>query len=432
MKKLGIFLTMLVMFGMQSVYAKDSDMTIHAIECGVQGDATLVESSGKYLLMDTCVNESDNKVLSYLDANNVETLDLYVSHYHADHYGKIMDILNNDKYKVEEIYLPSYVKNDSFVSLVTAKAMEKNIKITYLEKGSHFEFGTVSVDIIGPLKGILETEDNLNNLSLIAKITSSNTTFLTAGDIQKEQEELLIADQIDVKADIMKLSHHGGSSSNTLDFIKMVNPTFAYYQYYGENEKSAFAKDEWIKNGISKILGKTNILSTGYNGNIKYEVKNDDIVVSAERNTVKANVSYIDINKNEEIKAKSFPVNKDTYFILPSKLANYSYVNEYGASSDVISKEFNVKLYYVANNDLTPVANISEEEKTEVIKCEEVDGVFYDNNGNVVTEDAFQRSCKVVANPKTGAFLPIMILVFALVSLVLFFLINKFRKFRRI
>ena len=81
---------------------------------GSYGDATLIEQGGHYLLVDTGDrklddngNEIDNNVLiKFLKAQQVKNLDIYISHYHIDHYGKVEAILKDSYFNVGTVYLP--------------------------------------------------------------------------------------------------------------------------------------------------------------------------------------------------------------------------------------------------------------------------------------------------------------------------------------
>ena len=295
---------------------KAGELKIHAIECGVQGDSTLLESNGKYLLMDTCLNDDNNKVLEYLDKQNVTEFDLYLSHYHIDHMGLIVDILNNPKYTVKNIYLSNYFKLNSLITEIENISKQKKINIIYLKTGSEFNLEDAKISIIGPLTGTESLSNKVNNNSLVAKIKVDNTTFLSTADIEKEQEAILLSSGIDLKADIMKLAHHGGYSSNTEEFIKAVSPKFAYYTFY--NEKT-FAGSNWNKQTIPNVSKYTNVLSTGYNGNLIYNINNDDISITATRNYINATIHYLNYNNNEEFKTKTYPINRNTIFIIHLK-----------------------------------------------------------------------------------------------------------------
>ena len=80
-----------LLFTQQTVFAADDDesMTIYGIYLGTvaQGDATLVESDGEYLLMDVGQYESYSYVKKFLKARGVTKLSVYISHLHSDHTG---------------------------------------------------------------------------------------------------------------------------------------------------------------------------------------------------------------------------------------------------------------------------------------------------------------------------------------------------------
>ncbi len=449
MKKFKIiFILMLGILLFQNNIVKAEELKIHAIECTVQGDSTLLESNGKYLLMDTCIKQDGNQVLKYLDDHNVTNFDLYLSHYHVDHYGLIMDILNNSKYTIKNIYLPEYNKNDSLINQINTVANQKNITVTYLKKGSEFNFEKAKISIVGPIEGTENLENNINNNSLVAKIKIDNTTFLSAGDIEKEQEALLLKNNIDLKADIMKLSHHGGSTSNTTDFIKAVNPKYTYFTYFGEAEKNSFASDNWIKNTIANVNNITNVLSTGYNGNIIYDIKDDDISITPTRNYLTATINYIDYNLNSTFKIAKIPfVSNTKFYYEKNNISNYKFFGDDNLSGTVLKDNQEINLYYTdmnsQNNMSTfanpmPIANdeISDEEyeDDETIDdenhyCTEVNGIYYGLDGQIVTKDIYYSDCEVVDNPKTGYILPITILISLLIlGSIIYITVNKYHK----
>lgn len=454
MKKIKLFLTLMMgilLFGTNVV--KASELKIHAIECNVQGDSTLLETNGKYLLMDTCIKQDGNQVLKYLDDNQVTNFDIYLSHFHSDHYGLIMDILNNSKYTVKNIYLPEYNKNDSLINQINTVATQKSITVTYLKKGSEFNFENAKVSIVGPIEGTESLDNKINNNSLVAKIKIDDTTFLSAGDIEKEQEALLLKNNVDLKADIMKLSHHGGSTSNTTDFIKTVNPKYTFFHYFGESEKSGFASDSWVKNTIANVNNLTNVLSTGYNGNIVYDIKDNDISITPTRNYLTATINYIDYDTNGTMKVSKIPFVKNTKFYYKSEeIPSYSFFGDDNLSGTTLTDNQEINLYYINENKkqivstprplaaenssdtrVSEVSEANEEADEEVHFCTEVDGTYYGLMGEVVDEDTYFTDCELVENPKTGHMMPILILVILLgLGLSIYLSTNKYHKKRYI
>ena len=427
MKKVKLFLTLMMgILLFQTNIVKASELKIHAIECNVQGDSTLLESNGNYLLMDTCVKQDGNQVLQYLDDNKVTNFDIYLSHFHGDHYGLIMDILNNSKYTIKNIYLPEYNKSDSLINQINTVASQKSITVTYLKKGSEFNFENAKISIVGPIEGTENLENKINNNSLVAKIKIDDTTFLTAGDIEKEQEALLLKNNVDLKADIMKLSHHGGNTSNTIDFIKAVNPKYTYFSYFSESEKNGFASDAWVNNTIGNVNNITNVLSTGYNGNIVYDIKDNDITITPSRNYLTATINYLDYDNDNIIKTVKIPFVKNTkIYYERSEIPNYQFFGDDNLSGKALTANQQINLYYLNANSQNastylipkPIANeLGEEEEEEAEEeidetiednyCTEVDGIYYGVDGEIVTEDEYYDDCGVVDNPTTGNILP--------------------------
>ena len=67
--------------------------------------------------------------------------------------------------------------------------------------------------------------DDINNYSLVAKITYGDVKVLFTGDIEKEAEMQLIESGVDLSADIYKAAHHGSLTSNTEEFLEKINPS---------------------------------------------------------------------------------------------------------------------------------------------------------------------------------------------------------------
>lgn len=238
-----------------------AEMTLHAIyqnageinetlEDGEAeaGDVVLLQSKGKYLLMDTGAPASLKAIKTYLDKLKVKEFDIYISHLHIDHYGNLEELAKS--YKVGIVYLPDkkYAKESpsyGYVHNTLMPRIEKNqkAKITYLKTGNSFTIGDAKIDIIGPVgeykvSGFKGTKTQTeaaytNNYSLTAMVTCGSVKFLTAGDIEFEEENALHKKygKSKLKADIMKLSHHGvASTSNAEKFMAAVAPKYSFIQ----------------------------------------------------------------------------------------------------------------------------------------------------------------------------------------------------------
>ncbi|MCL2083055.1 MAG: MBL fold metallo-hydrolase [Oscillospiraceae bacterium] len=231
--------------------APSTEMSIHAIRFGDEsgtedkdldggGDAVLLESKGKYLMMDTGSPGFWGAIQAYLKKLKVGNLDIYLSHMHKDHYGNLLNMVSN--YKIGCVYLPdtNYGKKRTLgdgQSDIARKVQQisPSTEVKYLKTGNFITVGDTRIDIIGPVKtGFGGRESTaVNNESLVAMVTCGKTRFLTAGDIEGEGEASLIKTigKARLKADIMKLSHHGiVSTSNSEAFINAVAPQYSFVQ----------------------------------------------------------------------------------------------------------------------------------------------------------------------------------------------------------
>ena len=111
---------------------------------------------------------------------------------------------------------------------------------------------------------------------------SAHTSILTCGDIEKPTESRILEEGIDVSADLYKLSHHGGYSSNSREFLDAVDPSFAFFNSL-EDSPDDFAA-EWADEAVSIAMEHANVHSSRYNGNIIYTARDGVITVRAERN----------------------------------------------------------------------------------------------------------------------------------------------------
>ena len=372
--------TRIISFGIQTV---TKELNITNLDIGVQGDCVLLESKGNNLLMDTGigwntdyakyvrgVTKNENKVIQELKNRNIKKLDIYISHWHQDHYGMIETILKDSYFTIEKIYLPDFTimdnwksglnKNIKYTKLynnngqkidsketvtynnyldaknvyttIQSIAKSKKIKIVYLKCGSRFNLGDANISIIGPLNknNIKKVAGYVNNYSLVAMCTVGKTKFLTAGDIENVTEKDLINSNIDVSADIMKLSHHGNDTSNTINFKKKVNPKYAFYTREDIVSKTGWMSLSPLKNTINNFKSlKTNMYGRASNGNLTISIKNDTITVNPEKNYYTIKIKYIDSSSNKELSAKEYKFHIATHDDTGEKYFTNYYLYDY-------------------------------------------------------------------------------------------------------
>lgn len=203
-----------------------------------QGDCIHISKSGYNVLIDSGGNiygddfdTGQDIVLPYLLKNGVNSIDaVFISHAHDDHIKGLKALIEN--IKIKSVFIGTDVfRNDVFDDIMQI-AKYKSIPIYKLESGDIIKIDEVVFHVLHPQKDIMENIGwDENNNSMVLKMEYDNMNFLFTGDIE-EQAETYIADkysrQLDV--DILKVPHHGSSTSSTDDFLKWVNPDVAIIQ----------------------------------------------------------------------------------------------------------------------------------------------------------------------------------------------------------
>ena len=101
----------------------------------------------------------------------------------------------------------------------------------------------ISVEMIAPNSSDYE---NVNNYSAVIKVTYKDTSFLFTGDAEKLSEKEILQKKYDIKADVLKLGHHGSSTSSSKEFLDKVNPKIAVASL-GKNNDYGHPHKEIIK-----------------------------------------------------------------------------------------------------------------------------------------------------------------------------------------
>lgn len=199
-------------------------MYVHYINVD-QGDAILIQVNNKNLLIDSGPKSHKKQLVKFLNDLNISKLDYVIAtHPHEDHIGNMNTVLNS--YKVQSFYAPKvYSYTKSFEQMIDS-LKSNNLKINPIKRGCNtinLGFQT-NVEVFSPIN---DTYDNENNYSTVIKISFGNNSFLFTGDAEKEIEDKLILLNDDLKADILKVSHHGSSSSTSDSFLNRVSPKYA-------------------------------------------------------------------------------------------------------------------------------------------------------------------------------------------------------------
>ena len=248
-------------------------MKVHYIDVG-QGDATLVQVNGKNLLIDAGPNKSADSLVEYIKGIGVTTIDhVIATHPHEDHIGGMDEIF--DAFEVKNFYSPKVEHTTKTFEKMINAVTNEGLKITTIKAGdgSKIDLGDgTKVEIFSPVD---DKYNELNDYSPIMKITFGENSFLFTGDAEKLVEKQVIANGENIDADVLKVGHHGSTTSSSEDFIKEVSPDIAVIPV-GEGNDYGHPHKE-----ILELLEKNNInlLRTDFEGTIILESDVENIKV---------------------------------------------------------------------------------------------------------------------------------------------------------
>lgn len=198
------------------------EMSVHFIDVG-QGDAALILTEEGSVLIDTGPTDSGEEVAAYIKTRTDEIDYLILSHPHEDHIGGAKDVF--DTVKVKNVIMPDKTANTvSFDRLLDS--IETSDAVTHpATAGDSYSIGALTMDILSPANG--DAFDDTNNISIVLKVTFGETSFLFMGDAEAEVEEELLNSGYNLDSDVLKVGHHGSSTSSTDPLIKAVSPDIA-------------------------------------------------------------------------------------------------------------------------------------------------------------------------------------------------------------
>ena len=229
-KTIIILLIIIIIFNVLNLLPKD--LRIYFIDVG-QGDSTLILTpKGNSILIDGGGSETgsfdvgEKILLPYLLDRGVTKIDyMMISHFDSDHVGGLFSILEN--LRVEHVLISKQGKESENYKHFLEISKRKKIKVIYAEAGDRINIEkNMFFEILFPTRNLI-SENILNNNSIVARLVYKNFKILFTGDIEEIAEKELIklySKTNKLRADILKVAHHGSKSSTIASFLKLVNP----------------------------------------------------------------------------------------------------------------------------------------------------------------------------------------------------------------
>ncbi len=252
----------------------EGQLQVHFIDVG-QADCALLYTGDHAMLIDGGNVDDSSLVASYLLNLGIEKLDCVVAtHAHEDHAGALGGILS--VFPVETVFVTTLTYSskcyDDFMHYVD----QQDITPTIPQPGDIYRLGDCKITFLGPVKSYADTNDT----SLVCRADFGSRSFLFTGDMETTAEADLLSSGADLKADVLKLGHHGSSTSTGYVFLREVAPMWGVI---------SCGKDNDYGHPHREIVSRLNDAEISYYrtdtaGTVIAETDGESLVFSTERN----------------------------------------------------------------------------------------------------------------------------------------------------
>ena len=201
---------------------------IYFLDVG-QADSILITNNNENLLIDAGNNEDGKKIVDYFKSLGITSFKYVVgTHAHEDHIGGMDDIIRN--FNIEHFLMPDEVTTTKTFEDVLDALYERNISFETPNINDSFTLSESKIEVLY----VGSDEEDLNNSSIVLKLTYKNTKYLFMADATNEVERMILDN--DLSCDVLKVGHHGSQYSTSAHFLKAAYPKYAIISVGKDNE----------------------------------------------------------------------------------------------------------------------------------------------------------------------------------------------------
>ena len=248
----------------------DAALTVRVLDVG-QADCILLQSGGEAMLIDAGEEESGPDIVQKLEQYGVDSLKLAVAtHAHADHVGGYAHVI--EQVPIGEFWLSGQTASTTVYNRMLDALNDTDTPVHVPAAGQEFALGECTVRVIGPQR---EYED-LNDSSLVLMVQVDEVSMLFTGDMEAEAEQDLLNSGQNLKADVLKVGHHGSSTSTSAAFLTAVSPQIALISC-GEGNRYGHPHEETLS---ALSAADITVLRTDQDGEIAIATDGQRIAVN--------------------------------------------------------------------------------------------------------------------------------------------------------
>jgi len=191
-------------------------LTVNFIDVG-QGDAILIDRGDTDILVDG--GPTSTNVLAYLQGQGIGDIDLLVAtHPHADHIGGLPDVLA--RYQVSEIWVDGDTATSQIYQKFAAAVAAEGATVREPTRGYSTQIGGLDIAVLNPS----QLTGDPNEDSVVFRLTCGKVSVLLTGDATNDSEASILPTGLGLDSDVLKVGHHGSSTSTSTAFLAAVTP----------------------------------------------------------------------------------------------------------------------------------------------------------------------------------------------------------------
>ncbi|MFC2007560.1 DNA internalization-related competence protein ComEC/Rec2 [Chloroflexota bacterium] len=272
-----------ILVSMAAAAMPDDKLHVSFLNVG-QGDAILIQQGTRQILVDggpspLAISRQLSNQMPFWD----KTIDLLVlTHPHQDHLTGLVEVLR--RFRVRQVIYPDLTDNSPIYAQWHQIIEEKNIKETTAHHGQQIRLGGgITIKVLNPRETITdEASPDLNNNSVVLRLSAGDVSFLLTADILKEREWELIQDRARLTSTILKVPHHGADTSTSPQLLAVANPRLAVISV-GADNKFGHPSDEVLAK-LEQKLGQENVYRTDEHGTIEFITDGEKLWMRTEDN----------------------------------------------------------------------------------------------------------------------------------------------------
>jgi len=214
-----------LLFGVSPVNAEPTPpiITIAFIDIG-QGDATLIrDGNGFDVLIDGGQEFMGDDLLGIIRQHEVDDIEVVLAtHADSDHIGGLITVIQANDIPVESVYYNGYAGDTLVWNEFSEAVVSEGLVLIPAQFPQTFMWGGLNVQVLNPLPGMVNPLQN--ETSVVVLINLEHISLLLPADIDNGVEALLPMRTSNLKADILKIAHHGSKNSTSQSFLEQVQP----------------------------------------------------------------------------------------------------------------------------------------------------------------------------------------------------------------